>query len=1342
VGGVFHVGDPLVLTTASGSTPPRLLNTQEELDAFATNGILRWSAVAGATQYEAWVFTNPTASAIKESSGPLSVRSYQTRTLSPGNTYYVQVFALVDGKWQVGAPVRVVVAEQVTKARLTNAQEEIEAFATNGTLRWTEVPGASAYEIWIYANAGMGRVAENSGTNTARAYQITRLCQDGTYYVLVYANVNGIWTAGGSTPLHVSQGGSPAGCVPPVPTVKLAANPLDIAPGGSTTLSWTSQFATSCTASGGWSSAKAISGQEVVGPLSTNQLYVLSCTGASGTSQGEVYVTAAGTRLSVADAQQVEGDAGRIMLNFPVLLERPADRVITVDFETVPGTASIGVDYESVTGSVTLAAGATSGIVSVPVYGDTAVEPSESLELRLASAAQDVTLVDGIGVGTIVNDDPNVVVITVGDASRIEGAIGVSYLAFPVTSSRTPSSTVSFSFETVPGTATSGVDYAPQAGVFSLDPASLRSGWITVPINGDTAAESNETFELKLSAPSSAVALLEGRATGTIVDDDAVPGIAGISITDVARAELNSGTAAIPVQVILDRVAVTPVSVDYVTVPITAVGGEDYTATGGRLTVPAGATGALVNVPIVGDTTQEPTETLELRLSNASANAAILDDAAVVTILNDDSARSYAAVSVTDATVSEGNSGSTNAVFTISLDRAVDASVTVEFQTVPVTATPGTDFTMTSGTVQFAVGDISRTISVPVTGDASVESNETFELRVQARTVNAYVADGVGIGMIIDDDGTPAVLTTPGIWYGEIRDNESGLLLPTKAIVSESGQARFLVQYRDGPAYSAGQFFGAVPTTVTQLSPVLTGVLYPDRYFANGDRVAPVTLAGTVTPLGSWSGTFVGGGDSGTFALNYQRGNYERWSSLDLIAGTYSGVQIHDDSVDPFGYGVKLTISGSGTLTGSDTRGCAYSGQVSIVNADRNYYALRADARNCTAQRGEYTGLVFFDLVGDGLTRLIYLANNGNSIWTGAVSRQDADLIGITIGDKSLAEGNDGTTAMTFRLSLERAAASDVTVNYTTVPGTATPGVDYSGVSGALTIPAGSTSATVTVSVIGDTVPETNEWFGVRLSTPSSNAFLFVDGAQGTIVDDDTVRTTPGLWNGDLIDGASGIHLPTRALVTESGEIRFLLMPPGETDPRYIYGQVFGTVPVSSTAFAASLTGVVYYDNYWSNNELVTVVRLDSDVSPKVSWSGEFTETPGFGTFEWTYQKDNFERPSSLGLVAGSYAGTQTHDTGYEYSVAYTISSGGVLTGTDSRGCRYSGSVLAVNPDRNYYRLHDVRISSCPEMSLQVNGTYSGLAFFDSTGGGLSRLIYMTNINGGREIWTGSVSRQ
>src|SRR5690606_38912421 len=94
-------------------------------------------------------------------------------------------------------------------------------------------------------------------------------------------------------------------------------------------------------------------------------------------------------------------------------------------------------------------------------------------------------------------------------------------------------------------------------------------------------------------------------------------------------------------------------------------------------------------------------------------------------------------------------------------------TVTVEYTTSNVTATGGSDYSATSGTVTFLPGDTSEQIVVPVLGDLFDEANETFSVILSA-PANATIADGTGVGTIIDNND-PA----PGIYIGDASITES-----------------------------------------------------------------------------------------------------------------------------------------------------------------------------------------------------------------------------------------------------------------------------------------------------------------------------------------------------------------------------------------------------------------------------------------------------------------------------------------------------------------------------------------------------------------------------------------
>ena len=139
----------------------------------------------------------------------------------------------------------------------------------------------------------------------------------------------------------------------------------------------------------------------------------------------------------------------------------------------------------------------------------------------------------------------------------------------------------------------------------------------------------------------------------------------------------------------------------------------------------------------------------------------------------------------------------------------------------------------------------------------------------------------------------------------------------------------------------------------------------------------------------------------------------------------------------------------------------------------------------------------------------------------------------LSIGDRSIPEGNNGTTNATFTVSLDQVSTDTVTVDYSLTPNTATAGNDYTNRSGTLTFAPGTTTQTITVPIVGDTVDEPNETFTVQLTNP--NQGQIGDGqALGIIVDDDEAIAL-SISDIDVVEGnTNGLATFTVTLSTAS----------------------------------------------------------------------------------------------------------------------------------------------------------------------------------------------------------------
>ncbi len=127
-------------------------------------------------------------------------------------------------------------------------------------------------------------------------------------------------------------------------------------------------------------------------------------------------------------------------------------------------------------------------------------------------------------------------------------------------------------------------------------------------------------------------------------------------------------------------------------------------------------------------------------------------------------------LSINSPSVTEGNSGSTNLTFTVTLSAASAQQVTVDYADARTgTATSGTDYTaITGGTLTFTAGTTSQTFTVAVTGDTTDEANETVVVTLSSAT-NATISTATGTGTITNDDVTPGARWTPGgVWTHDV----------------------------------------------------------------------------------------------------------------------------------------------------------------------------------------------------------------------------------------------------------------------------------------------------------------------------------------------------------------------------------------------------------------------------------------------------------------------------------------------------------------------------------------------------------------------------------------------
>jgi hypothetical protein len=515
------------------------------------------------------------------------------------------------------------------------------------------------------------------------------------------------------------------------------------------------------------------------------------------------------------------------------------------------------------------------------------------------------------------------------------------------------------------------------------------------------------------------------------------------------------------------------------------------------------------------------------------------------------------AIEVGDATVTEGDSGTTSATFNVTLSPAASGTVTVNFATADGTATTaGSDYAANSGVVTFNTGESVKTITVLVNGDTIPEFNETLFVNLSAPS-GASILDAQGQGTITNDDGPPPPVTCP-----------TSSVLPGAAynvtVNGGSSSLDWVASYPLGapnmpvPAYQYVPLPRPQTRTLTASGTVGT---YEVRLFANDGygligsctyqvAAGPALSINDVTVTEGNSGTTtttfnvtLSPTSAGTVTVNFATANGTASAGSDYVANTGTVTFNPGDSLKT----VVVTINGDATPENNETFFVNLSGPSGATISDAQGLGTITNddgpipAVTCPALVAP--GASFMATVNGGSSSLDWVAsyavgapgspvppyqyvplprpqtltlsapgtvgmyevrlyaNNGFSL-IGTCPYQVSTGPTLFIDNVTVTEGDAGTKTVLFNVTLSPTSAGVVTVDWGTADGTATAGSDYQGVGWTLDFNPGESVHQVSVTINGDTTPENDETFFVNLTNPSG-ATIGDNQGLGTIRNDD-----------------------------------------------------------------------------------------------------------------------------------------------------------------------------------------------------------------------------------------------
>ncbi len=491
--------------------------------------------------------------------------------------------------------------------------------------------------------------------------------------------------------------------------------------------------------------------------------------------------------LRVEDDSELEHE---LELRFTVTLDPPhPTETVTVEYETMDGTALATVDYESQSRTLEFPPGTSTREVIVRIIDDEEQESPETFFLQLFEPRHAVLIeTDAKAIGTILDDDAPPIA-NLAPSVTVREDEGIARFEVILTHSL-PGRQTEINFDFTDGTAEASLDYrmiTESPLIFSLG---QTVEFIEVEILDDEFYEGDETYQIQLTGINHGE-LGQSVGQGIIIDDeDPVT----VSIQDVEVTEL-TGEAIFPV--ILSGQDSRERTFTFRTIDETAIAGEDYEAIEGEITFPPGTVRQDIRVPILDDLETEPTETFRVRLlgdglSDGEAQGTIHDDDAPLT------------VSIYDERGSEGDG---SILLPVRLSRPSSQLVTVQFMSSDETAQAESDYVASRGIVIFERGSTEGKIRIQVLEDSEVESEETFRVTL-SNARHAAIDRGTGIGTIVDNDGNPGISVQAVTVSSHAASFDVSLSTPSQVPV--------LVSYttEDGSAY-AGEDYEPITGQIT-----------------------------------------------------------------------------------------------------------------------------------------------------------------------------------------------------------------------------------------------------------------------------------------------------------------------------------------------------------------------------------------------------------------------------------------------------------------------------------------------------------------------------------------------
>jgi len=645
---------------------------------------------------------------------------------------------------------------------------------------------------------------------------------------------------------------------------------------------------------------------------------------------------------------------------------------MTVDFTTVGLTAVPGVNFSNVQTTLSFPVGETFRSVVVPVIDDFKITP----DLIVSNYLSNPSPPSGLGEQafaylTILNDDSTVSFSKDSYSVQQNVPSGAYFVDVLRQGSTRGSASVEF-FTTTNGTAVAGTDYTTVSNTLIFQPG-VTDLEVKIPILNNPLATSDATVTMQLSNTLNTLLTIPSAATLTIQTTNSSPGQLMFSQTNYVVGE---GDGFLYVTILRTNGQTGKITVDFSTLPGSAVAGLEYVATNGSLTFDPQDTSKVFPVQILQNNQFLGNQTFSLLLSNASNGATLIGPTNVpVTIIDDNvgiwfSLPIYGPVPETSGNVS----------LTLYRQNGTNGVTTVQYSTTNITALAGVNYVgVTNGTVTFNPGDVVQSLVVGVLHDPAVTGYVEFQ-------VNLF------------NPSAPAQLGTPSSAEVILQDAETGLSIDSTNLVAVTNADL---------SVTTNASFGVLKSSGTNLlitvvrSNVDNGTVGVSYATADG-----TAQAGVDYDANSGSLTFSNGIQFQTLSVQIISNRFiegNRTFSVNLTNPTPTNAVL----LTPYAATVTIT---------DDVAGLSFSGPTYSANKNSQQAVI-------TVSRSNYTNsTVSVDFsTADGSGGINYYPTNGTLVFTNGVTAQTF-VVGWS--DDHLIEGNH-----TILLNLSNAVGNAVIVN-------------------------------------------------------------------------------------------------------------------------------------------------------------------------------------------------------------------------------------------------------------------------------------------------------------------------